>query len=176
MRRPAVLVTISLLCRLGLAGVWLASGWIKAVDPIQTETAVRAYQVLPEFSVSPVAVTLPYLEIGLGLLLLFGIGVRWTSVVSVGLLVVFIAGVSQAWVRGLSIDCGCFGGGGVADVGPADYLAELGRDIGFVALAVWLVRLPLSFAALGPGSRAVLEHDDGGEAEGDETTWGGQPA
>ena len=27
-------------------------------------------------------------------------------------MVAFIIGISQAWARGLTIDCGCFGGGG----------------------------------------------------------------
>lgn len=34
---------LSLLARLGLAAVWLISGWLKAVDPLQTVVAVRAY-------------------------------------------------------------------------------------------------------------------------------------
>lgn len=79
------------------------------------------------------------MEIGLGLLLLAGVGVRPTAVVSAALLVVFMAGVASAWARGLSIDCGCFGGGGAAQVGAADYLTELGRDLGFLALAGRLV-------------------------------------
>lgn len=144
---------LSLLARLGLAAVWLASGWLKAVDPLQTEVAVRAYQLLPDAAVSPVATALPFAELGLGLLLLCGVGVRPTAAVSALLLVVFLFGVGSAWARGLSIDCGCFGGGGTANVGAGDYLAELARDVGFLVLAGWLLVRPASPFALGAGSR-----------------------
>jgi len=145
---------LSLLARLALAAVWLASGWLKAVDPLQTEVAVRAYQLLPETAVTPVATVLPFLEIGLGMLLLAGVGVRVSAACSAALLVVFLFGVSSSWARGLSIGCGCFGGGGSARVGAGDYLSELGRDVGFLLLAGWLVARPRSLAALGAGSRA----------------------
>ncbi|MDQ2722170.1 MAG: DoxX family protein [Actinomycetota bacterium] len=146
---------LSLLARLGLAAVWLISGWLKAVDPLQTVVAVRAYQLLPEAVITPFAAVLPFAEIGLGLLLLAGIGVRATALVSALVLGMFLVGVASAWARGLSIDCGCFGGGGAAQVGAADYLRELARDVGFLLLAVWLVVLPRSPAALGAGSRTA---------------------
>lgn len=162
---------VSLAARLGLAAVWLVSGAIKAADPLQTEVAVRAYQLLPESAVSPVATSLPFLEIGLGLLLLLGVGVRPASVTSVALLVVFLGGVGSSWARGLSIDCGCFGGGGVADVGPLDYLAEIARDVGFAAVALWLVARPWTPLAIGPGSQAGPGWSD---TEADDDTGGGQ--
>jgi len=143
---------LSLLARLGLAAVWLISGWLKAVDPLQTVVAVRAYQLLPEAVVTPFANVLPFAEIGLGLLLA-GVGVRSTALVSALVLGVFVVGVASAWARGLSIDCGCFGGGGAAKVGAGDYLRELARDVGFLLLAVWLVLRPESPGALGAGSR-----------------------
>ncbi|MGZ4517785.1 MAG: MauE/DoxX family redox-associated membrane protein [Mycobacteriaceae bacterium] len=147
---------LSLLARLGLAVVWLASGWLKAVDPLQTVVAVRAYQLLPEAAVTPFAAALPFIEIGLGLLLMFGVGVRQTATCSAVLQVVFLFGVASAWARGLSIDCGCFGSGGAADVGAGDYLAELARDLGFLMLAVWLIVRPHSPLALGAGSRTEV--------------------
>jgi len=143
---------LSLLARPGLAAVWLISGWLKAVDPLQTVVAVRAYQLLPEAVVTPFANVLPFAEIGLGLLLA-GVGVRATALVSALVLGVFLVGVASAWARGLSIDCGCFGGGGAAKVGAGDYLRELARDVGFLLLAVWLVLRPESPGALGAGSR-----------------------
>jgi uncharacterized membrane protein YphA (DoxX/SURF4 family) len=85
---------------------------------------------------------LPFLEIALGLLLLLGIGTRLVAVVSGALLLVFIAGVAQAWARGLSIDCGCFGGGGAVAPGATAYVQEIVRDIGFLTLAAWLVVRP----------------------------------
>ena len=139
---------IGTLARFGLATVWLISGWIKAADAGQTYVAVRAYDVLPPASAGPVAAVLPWLELALGLLLLVGLGVRAVAIVSAGLLLLFVAGITQAWVRGLSIDCGCFGGGGAVDPDATAYGLELLRDTGFLVLAGWLVVRPRAFVAL----------------------------
>ena len=144
MRTPSarVLDPLGTLVRLGLAAVWLVSGGAKAVDPNQTYLAVRAYDVLPESAVHPVAAVLPFFELALGLLLLLGLGIRWVAVASAVLLLVFIAGVAQSWARGLTIDCGCFGGGGHVAAGQTEYPLEIARDAGFLVLAGWLVVRP----------------------------------
>lgn len=145
---------VSLLARLGLAAVWLVSGWVKAADPAQSMVAVRAYDILPEELIRPVAVGLPALEIALGLLLLVGLATRWTAIISGLLLLVLIVGIISAWSRGLKIDCGCFGGGGADDsVTWTTYATEIARDIGFMALAAWLMVFPRSPLSLGAGSR-----------------------
>jgi len=146
-------LVVSLVARFGLAAVWLISGWIKFADPTQTVVAVRAYQLLPEDLVRPVAYTMPMFEIALGLFLVIGLAVRVAAVVSAATLLGLIGVIVSGWARGLSIDCGCFGGGGVADVDGWDYAREIARDVGFLVLAVWLVVLPRSPFALGPRSR-----------------------
>jgi uncharacterized membrane protein YphA (DoxX/SURF4 family) len=139
---------IGTLARFGLAAVWLVSGLLKAVDPDQTYVAVRAYDVLPDAGVEIVAALLPWVELALGLLLLAGIGTRLVAVLSAALLLVFVAGVAQAWARGLSIDCGCFGGGGAVEPGETTYVQELLRDAGFLLMAGWLVVRPRTVLAL----------------------------
>jgi uncharacterized membrane protein YphA (DoxX/SURF4 family) len=146
--RAQVLDVVGTLARLGLAAVWLISGGIKAADPDQTYVAVRAYDVLPKEGVEVVAAILPFLEIALGLLLLVGIGARLVAVASIVVLLVFVAGVSQAWARGLLIDCGCFGGGGAVAPGQTAYVQEILRDTGFLALAAWLVVRPSTLFSL----------------------------
>jgi uncharacterized membrane protein YphA (DoxX/SURF4 family) len=139
---------IGTLARFGLAAVWLTSGTLKAIDPDQTYVAVKAYDVLPKGGIEIVAALLPWVELALGVLLLIGAGVRVVAVLSLMLLAVFMAGVVQAWVRGLSIDCGCFGGGGAVDPGDTAYLQEVLRDTGFALLACWLVVRPRTLASL----------------------------
>jgi uncharacterized membrane protein YphA (DoxX/SURF4 family) len=141
-------LVVSTLARLGLGAVFLISGGIKAANPAQTWVAVQAYQVMPRPMSFVVAGILPWFELALGALLLVGFGVRVTAVVSGLLLLVFIAGVAQAWARGLAIDCGCFGGGGAVAPDQTSYGTELLRDTGFLALAVWLVILPRTWSAL----------------------------
>jgi len=139
---------IGTLARLGLAAVFLVSGVLKALDPDATYVAVRAYDVLPKAGVAIVATVLPWLEIVLGVLLLLGVATRTVAAVGAGLLLVFVAGVTQAWARGLSIDCGCFGGGGAVDPDQTTYGQELLRDAGFLLLAAWLIVRPRTLGAV----------------------------
>jgi uncharacterized membrane protein YphA (DoxX/SURF4 family) len=147
-RRTRVLDMIGTLARLGLAAVWLISGGLKAADPLQTTVAVHAYDVLPPIGVEIVAALLPWVEIALGLLLLAGLGTRLVAVLSGLLVLAFMAGVAQAWARGLTIDCGCFGGGGQVAVGQTRYVQELLRDTGFLVMAAWLAVRPRTLFAL----------------------------
>lgn len=150
MVRPSarVLDWIGLLVRLGLAAVWLVSGAVKASDLNQTYIAVQAYDLLPGGVSSVVAGALPFLELALGVLLVAGLGTRISAIVSAVVLVAFIGAVAQSWARGLTIDCGCFGGGGQVAPGETQYPQEIARDIGFLLLAGWLLVRPRSVASL----------------------------
>lgn len=137
--------------RVGLAVVLGLAGWAKATEPASLQKlAVRSYQILPEGMVGLVGIGLPVLELALAGLLVLGFATRLAAVASALLLVVFIAGIISVWARGLSIDCGCFGGGGAAprDGMGARYLREILRDLGFLVLAGWIAVLPKSRLAL----------------------------
>ncbi|MEV4265509.1 MauE/DoxX family redox-associated membrane protein [Kribbella sp. NPDC049584] len=135
---------VSLVARLVLGSVMLVAGALKVTDPETAAQAVRAYELLPSSLVQPVGWGLPFLEIAIGLLLIVGFGVRASAVAAGVFMIVFIAAVSSAWARGLSIDCGCFGGGGQVAAGQTKYLQEILRDVGLLALAVWLWLYPVS--------------------------------
>jgi len=122
--------------------VWLISGCIKLTDPGQSYVAVQAYELLPQGLISPVATGLPLLEVALGLLLAAGLLTRFAAAGSALLLLALIAVIAQSWARGLSIDCGCFGGGGPVGEGETQYPAEIARDVGFLLLASWLLLRP----------------------------------
>lgn len=141
---------IGTLVRLGLAAVWLTSGAIKVSDLNQAYIAVQAYDLLPAGAVSVVAGAIPFLELALGVLLLVGLGTRLTAAVSGVVLLAFIGAVAQSWARGLTIDCGCFGGGGQVAADDTRYPQEIARDIGFLVLTGWLLVRPRTlFAADG---------------------------
>ena len=106
--------------------------------------AVRAYELLPIPFANFMGIILPFLEIAVGVLLMIGAGVRISALVSGVLMVAFIIGISWAWAQGLSIDCGCFGGGGQVEPGTASYLPELLRDAGLALLAIYLFVYPQS--------------------------------
>lgn len=148
MSRRTVIVWISTVARLGLAAVLLVAGGLKVADPGQAVQAVRAYELLPKSLENVVGWGLPFAEIALGLLLLLGLFTRWAAAAGGLLMVAFIIGVASAAARGLSIDCGCFGGGGEVAPDQTAYAQEILRDIGFGALAVWLVIWPRTRFAL----------------------------
>lgn len=136
---------VSTAARLGLAAVWLVAGGAKAGDLAGSGRAVNAYQLMPYDAAKVVGAALPFLEIALGLLLLAGLATRLSAGISAALLVVFIAGIVSAWIRGLAIDCGCFGGGGELAAGQQPtYGTEILRDLGYLALAGLLLWRPRS--------------------------------
>lgn len=133
-----------LLARLTLGGVLVAAGWLKIFTPAKSQMAVRAYEVLPIVLANFLGLVLPWLEIGVGVLLFLGIAVRLSALIGGALMVIFILAISQAGIRGLSIDCGCFGGGGTVEPGKTKYLAEIARDTGLALLAIYLIRYPVT--------------------------------
>jgi len=133
-----------LIARLTLGGVLLAAGWLKVFTPAKSQMAVRAYEVLPISVANFFGIALPWFEVGLGVLLILGIAVRLSAALGGALMALFIAAISQAWARGLSIDCGCFGGGGTVAPGQTKYLSEILRDTGLALLALYLIRYPLT--------------------------------
>jgi uncharacterized membrane protein YphA (DoxX/SURF4 family) len=117
-------------CRLGLGGLFLYAGLIKAGDVSGFARDIAAYQLLPYTLNYLVAGTLPYVEILAGLLLVLRRNVRSAALLLALLTVVFLGAIVSVLARGLEIDCGCFGSSG----GSPPWLALL-RDVGILALA-----------------------------------------
>ena len=137
-----------LAARLILGGVLLVAGWLKAFHFDKAQMAVRAYEVLPISVANVVGVILPWLEIAMAILLILGVAVRPMAIATSALMILFIIAISQAGLRGLSIDCGCFGGGGAVEPGQTKYLQEIARDFIFLILAIYLYKYPVSKWAL----------------------------
>jgi uncharacterized membrane protein YphA (DoxX/SURF4 family) len=148
-RLDRALPWVATVLRLVLAGVLAVAGALKLPDPDASVRAVRAYRLLPEAVVPAVGFGLPVLEVGLAVLLLLGLATRLAAVLTGLLLVAFVVGIASAWARGLSIDCGCFGGGGEVAAGQTRYLTEIVRDVLLIGAAALL--------ALGPRSRWSLD-------------------
>jgi uncharacterized membrane protein YphA (DoxX/SURF4 family) len=133
---------ITLLVRIGLGSVLIIAGGLKAVNPQKSAMAVRAYEVLPIPVANFFGFVLPWSEIAIGLILMLGAFVRVAGLLSAAVMLLFILAISQAGLRGLSIDCGCFGGGGKVAQGETKYLAEIFRDIGFMLMGLYAYRFP----------------------------------
>jgi uncharacterized membrane protein YphA (DoxX/SURF4 family) len=87
-------------------------------------------------------IVVPFFELAVGILLVIGAGVRISAALSALLMIAFMIAITQAWARGLSIDCGCFGGGGQVPEGEANYLTPLLRDTGLALLGIYLTLFP----------------------------------
>jgi uncharacterized membrane protein YphA (DoxX/SURF4 family) len=139
---------IGLLARLGLGGVLLYAGYLKVFTPEKSMMAVRAYELLPIWLANIFGLVLPWLEIGAGVLLIIGVGIRYAAIFGSALMIAFIIAIAQAWARGLAIDCGCFGDGGAIDPSETKYLETILRDIGLAFLGFYLIRYPVTRFAL----------------------------
>jgi uncharacterized membrane protein YphA (DoxX/SURF4 family) len=133
---------LTLLSRLILGGVLFAAGALKIGNLQKSAMAVRAYEMLPVELANFLGYVLPWIEIGIGLLLIVGASVKICGLLGAFTMLAFIIAIAQAWARGLSIDCGCFGGGGTIDPEETKYLSEIIRDIGLLAMGVFLYYFP----------------------------------
>jgi uncharacterized membrane protein YphA (DoxX/SURF4 family) len=86
-------------------------------------------------------------EVVLGACLVLGLLVRFTGLLSALLMVAFLIGIISVWSRGIEINCGCFGNGGADPNATSKYPWEIARDVGLLALSlflVWRPRTPLA--------------------------------
>ena len=139
---------VGLVARLTVGVVLLVAGLIKVVDILGMQLALNAYQLFPAPVVLVLSYVIPIAEIVLGIMLILGLFTRITSILSGLLFVAFIIGIAQAWARGLSLDCGCFGGGGQIDPSQTEYPEEIARDLGLLAACAWLAIRPRSLASI----------------------------
>ncbi|MEO9137816.1 MAG: MauE/DoxX family redox-associated membrane protein [Jatrophihabitans sp.] len=141
--------------RLVLGVVWIWAAWEKLKSPRDFVQAVRAYDATPEWLSQAIGYGLPVLELCIGIVLIVGVAVRLAAIASVVLFVVFLIGIVQASARGISLDCGCFGGGGTTE-GGTTYTLDILRDIGLGILAAFLVYWPRTRISL---DEFISRHD-----------------
>jgi uncharacterized membrane protein YphA (DoxX/SURF4 family) len=139
---------VGLVARLVVGGVWLWAGLLKVTDPEASVTAVRGYQLLSPSIADTVGRVLPMVEVVVGACLLLGLLTRLFGGISALLQVAFIVGISSVWARGISINCGCFGDGGPNPDAISQYPWEIARDMGLLALSLFLAWRPATPLAL----------------------------
>ena len=73
------------------------------------------------------------------------------ALIGTGLMIIFVIAISQAWIRGLPINCGCFGNGGLTADGKVNhwtYFSEILRDLGLIVCGIYIYRNPVGKLAL----------------------------
>lgn len=128
----------TLLCRILLGLAFIAAALPKISDPPGFAKAIWAYELFPAWSLNPLALLLPWLELVCGLALCLGFWPRAAALWVSGLLVAFMVALSINLARRHPVDCGCFGA--TAHRTEAERLEDmrwaLARDAGLLLLAL----------------------------------------
>ncbi|MFJ8109922.1 MauE/DoxX family redox-associated membrane protein [Streptomyces sp. NPDC096132] len=145
--------------RLLLAGVLGYAGLVKARDLTESGRTVALYRLVPDGAAQLIGGALPFIELALAALLIAGLATRAVAAATAVLMVTYIAAIASVWARGLSIDCGCFGGAGTVTSGAQrGYAVDIARDLVFLGAAALLIRNPRTRYAL---DRWVLDAKEG---------------
>lgn len=117
-----------------LGGIFLVAAAPKILHPDKFAIDISHYRLLPYAWIHLLAVTLPWIELVAGAMLILGAWVRASAWVITGMMVMFVAVIASAIARGLNIECGCFGTVAGRQIG----LTSLLFDLGLLGIAVWL--------------------------------------
>jgi uncharacterized membrane protein YphA (DoxX/SURF4 family) len=125
-----------LLLRIVIGIIFIYAAIEKITDHAAFSNSIYNYKLLPLSLVNLLAITLPWVELSAGLLLLFGIYVKENSAIISTLLIVFFIAIAISLARGLDIDCGCFGTSDGAKVS----LIKLGENLVLIFISYLLIK------------------------------------
>jgi putative oxidoreductase len=100
---------LPLVLRILLGAVLFYAGFSKLNATWEFAGNIANFRLLPPQLNQVLALILPWMEIIAGVLLFFNLWVRAAGIVSTALFSAFFVAVVSALIRGLDIDCGCFG-------------------------------------------------------------------
>ncbi len=123
---------LGIAARLALGGVFIYSGWLKAVAPAEEFAyAIGTYKVVPPGLAMFAALTVPWIEIYLGAFLASGVFTRYSAFCLAAALIGFEGLLLQAIIRKLPVtSCGCFGASNSNSLGY-----EFFQNLALLALA-----------------------------------------
>jgi uncharacterized membrane protein YphA (DoxX/SURF4 family) len=143
-----------LLTRLALGAVLIYAGVVKVPNTAVFAEAVANFDILPRSGNWIVALTLPWAEIVIGLMLICGLWLRYSAAVTVLMFLGFGGAVVLALARGIDIECGCFGTDDYERVGVKVLAIEAAMIAAGVLVFIFpsqslaLLRLPKKIRAL----------------------------
>ncbi len=119
-------------CQIAIGAIFAYAALNKLGDLPAFAKQIHNFRILPVAAENLVAMTLPWMEIVAALALILGVRARSGGVVVAGMLAVFTVAVILAILRGLSIECGCFGKASASTVGAV----KVAQNLGMLALAL----------------------------------------
>ena len=117
--------------RLLLGAIFIYAAISKIGSPQDFADSIAAYQILPFSVINLLALGLPLFELTCGFSVLTGLFLRTGIFGILAMLALFIGALAIALLRGLSIDCGCFGAHSWLDSNPWAALFRDGILLGF---------------------------------------------
>ena len=142
MRRLLRHYKLTLAVRIVLGLAFIAAAMPKIGDPPDFAKAIWAYDLFPPWSLNPLALLLPWLELSCGLALCLGFWLRAAALWIGALLLGFCLALTINLARHHPVDCGCFGA--TTPKTSAERLTDMRwsllRDVGLLLLAaqVWV--------------------------------------
>lgn len=100
---------LSFTFRVAIGVVFLFAGLAKISDPVRFLLTLREFQLFPDIIARLSAIYLPWLEFVLGFFIILGLLHRTASLMLASLNIVFALAILSVIIRGIDIDCGCFG-------------------------------------------------------------------
>ena len=101
-------INFLLLGRLILGYVFIYASIDKIIDPASFSDIIDNYHITPVLLNNLFALFVPMLELVIGICLIFNLNIKGASFISIALLLWFLFILSQALVRVINVDCGCF--------------------------------------------------------------------
>lgn len=106
--------------------VYFSAGIIKILTPRQFYGAVLSYEIIKEpFAVAMISSIVPFLEIFSTLFLLIPAWRKSSSLIIFLMSVIFLFAILSAYLRGINMDCGCFGGILVGETGLSSIIRNI---------------------------------------------------
>ncbi len=99
---------VILLSRFVLGIIFIYASIDKIIDPISFSSTIDNYHISPYSLNNIAALVIPWLELIIGVFLICGIFINGSSFIAILLLLFFIFILTQALLRGINVDCGCF--------------------------------------------------------------------
>ena len=88
--------------------VFIYASYSKILDPVSFSTDIHNYGVTPFYIENLISLILPWMELLIGIGLISGLKYEASIDLSIYMMILFIFLITQAYLRGKSIDCGCF--------------------------------------------------------------------
>jgi putative oxidoreductase len=146
MNAPRTAAWLAVPTRWYLGVLFIGACLHKIADPHSFAVDIATYDILPLVVINLAAITLPWIELAAGAMLLTGWRVRAASLLIAGMMAIFLAALTVALARGLDMSCGCFASQG-AEEDPISYLTIL-RDLWWLGLALFVLAFDRGLAGI----------------------------